>query len=250
MLLALLGALAVGLCLGLLGSGGSILTLPVLLYLVDRPDKLAIAESLAIVGSIALFGAASYAVRRQVDWKSVTFFGLTGMVGANCGACCACYISGTTQITLFACVMIVAGYMMLSGMTPTFNRDLPARSTKLLMINGFLVGGLTGLVGVGGGFLIVPALVLVSALPMHIAVGTSLVIIAMNALSGFFAHLPDLATRQMEIDWQVIVLFASIGIIGTLVGSAVSGKIPQQRLKQGFALFIIPVAFYTLIRGV
>lgn len=244
MLIAFVGALAIGLCLGLLGSGGSILTLPILLYLVNRPDKLAIAESLAIVGCIAIFGAASYALRRQVDWKSVTFFGITGMAGANCGAWGSCYLNGSTQVTIFACVMFIAAYFMLTN--HRIFKEEHKGSTPLLMMNGFVVGSMTGLVGVGGGFLIVPALVLVASLPMYVAIGTSLVIIAINALSGFFIHLADLYSRQLEVDWTVIGLFALIGIIGTLSGSFLSSKIPQKQLKQAFAFSIIPVATYLL----
>lgn len=249
-ILALIGAVVIGITLGLLGSGGSIMTVPILIYLLQRPDKVAIAESLAIVFSIAAFTAAPYALRGQVHLRSVLFFGLTGVCGAYLGAYIGCYCPEHIQMALFASVMLTAAAIMLFG--PKLKADtnqLTDTTTPswLLALKGVFVGALTGLLGIGGGFLIVPALVLICKLPMRYAVGTSLVIIAMNTLTGFLVQWTELAKLEAEINWHVIGIFALFGIVGGLFGSYVSAKIPQTRLRQIFAGFIVVVALYMLL---
>jgi len=181
--LAVIGALAIGLSLGLLGSGGSILTVPVLHYLVGQPEKLAIGGSLMVVGLIAAAACIPYAVGRQVDWRSVAWFGVPGMAGAWLGASLAHWVPGPVQLALFAAVMLISAWRMLSGGLAGATREEPRRLAVLA--GGTGVGVLSGLVGVGGGFLIVPALVLLAGVPMVDAVGTSLAIIALNAFTGF-----------------------------------------------------------------
>ncbi len=188
MVLAWLGALSIGLSLGLLGSGGSILTVPVLVYLVGQDEKVAIAGSLAVVGTIALAGALQYLRSDQVDWRNVGWFGVPGMAGTWLGAMLAAFVPGLVQLALFAVVMLVAAVMMLRGGEL---KDTVARSPRevwKIALDGLAVGILTGLVGVGGGFLIVPALVLLGGLSMHRAVATSLVIIALKSYSGFIKY--------------------------------------------------------------
>ncbi|MEL6615065.1 MAG: sulfite exporter TauE/SafE family protein, partial [Bacteroidota bacterium] len=175
MLYALLGAVAIGLVLGLLGSGGSILTVPVLVYLAGHADKVAIAESLAIVGAIAAVGAMPYARQRLVDWHSVLYFGVPGILGTYAGAALSAFIPGAVQLALFAAVMILAAVLMFRGRKEVpEGEERPRQPLWLIAVEGLLVGVLTGLVGVGGGFLIVPALVLLGGLSMRVAVGTSL----------------------------------------------------------------------------
>jgi uncharacterized membrane protein YfcA len=183
MLLAWVGALLIGVALGMLGSGGSILTVPILIYVVGEPEKLAIAESLAVVGLIALVGAVPYGLRRQIDWKGVIWFGLPGMAGTYLGAYLSQWLPGTWQLGLFALVMLLAAYFMFRPQKPS-EHQLRKRSPFKIALEGLGVGVLTGLVGVGGGFLIVPALVLLGGLPMHLAVGTSLLIIALKSGAG------------------------------------------------------------------
>ncbi|WP_284327034.1 sulfite exporter TauE/SafE family protein, partial [Deinococcus metallilatus] len=187
MILAWIGAALIGLSLGLLGSGGSILTVPVLVYLVGEPEKLAIAESLAIVGAISLFGAIPYALKRQIDWRSVLWFGIPGVAGTYLGAALSVYLSGVAQLMLFAVVMLLAAIMMFrpGGAQPEAATN-HKRSPLKIGAEGLVVGVLTGLVGVGGGFLIIPALVLLGGLPMSLAVGTSLLIIAAKSFVGFY----------------------------------------------------------------
>ena len=196
MTLALIGALAVGLSLGLLGSGGAILTVPVLVYLVGHGEKAAITESLAIVGAISLAGAGVAARRRRIDWHSVLVFGPAGMLGAFLGALASRWVSGGIQLLLLSVLMLAAAAIMFRK-PPVAER--PRRPhPAALALNGLLVGVATGLVGVGGGFLIVPALVLLVGLPMPVAVGTSLSIIVLNSLTGFvksFSGPPESGSR-------------------------------------------------------
>ena len=249
MLYALLGAVAIGLVLGLLGSGGSILTVPVLVYLAGQPDKVAIAESLAIVGAIAAVGAVPYARQKLVDWHSVLYFGVPGIVGTYGGAALAKWIPGAVQLALFAVVMILAAGLMFRG-----RKEVPEGEERerqplwLIGIEGLLVGVLTGLVGVGGGFLIVPALVLLGGLSMRLAVGTSLLIIAAKSAAGFFKYTDVLAETGQHVDWQLIGLFAVIGIAGSFVGNALSQRVPQAQLKRGFAVFLVIMGVFILYK--
>ncbi|MDZ7680806.1 MAG: sulfite exporter TauE/SafE family protein [Fodinibius sp.] len=201
MILPWIGALLVGLSLGLLGSGGSILTVPVLIYLADEPEKVAIAESLGIVGAISFAGFIPYALKKQVHWRSVILFGLPGMAGTYGGAMIAGYVSGTFQLLLFAAVMVAAAIMMFRDEKKKVNVSAEIEISHAwwkIVLEGLAVGILTGLVGVGGGFLIVPALVLLGGLPMSLAIGTSLLIIAMKSFSGFFKYMEVLANLHVS----------------------------------------------------
>ncbi|MDX1617915.1 MAG: sulfite exporter TauE/SafE family protein [Balneolaceae bacterium] len=244
---AWLGALLVGLSLGLLGSGGSILTVPVLVYLVDEPEKLAIAESLGIVGLISLAGAVPYAVKKRVHWKSVLYFGVPGMIGTYGGAFLAKFVSGTLQLLVFAGVMILAAVMMYRDGS-TLNPEKPDRdNAKIKMAaEGIGVGVMTGFVGVGGGFLIVPALVLLGGLPISLAVGTSLLIISMKSFSGFYKYLDVLQTFDLSVNWSLLLIFSGIGILGSFAGKKIGDRISQTNLKQGFAVFLMVMALYII----
>jgi hypothetical protein len=247
LIVAWLGALAIGLSLGLLGSGGSILTVPVLIFLAGEPEKVAIAESLAIVGGIALIGALPLALRQLVAWRSVVFFGVPGMAGAYLGAALSRYVSGRFQLTLFAVIMLIAAALMFRP--PALARggeQASQRAPWKIGIEGLLVGILTGFVGVGGGFLIVPALVLLGGLPMHLAVGTSLMIIALKSLTGFAKYLDVLASIGLEVDWQLIAVFTVIGALGTLLGNWLGVRVPQQRLREVFAAFLVVMGAFVL----
>ena len=247
MVWALLGAVAIGMTLGVLGSGGSILTVPVLLYLAGQPDKVAIAESLAIVGAIAAVGAASYARQRLVDWRSVAGFGLPGIAGTYLGAVLASHMAGAVQLVLFGVVMLAAAGAMLKGRAG-LAAGRPPRSVGAVAALGASVGVMTGLVGVGGGFLIVPALVLLMGLDMRLAVGTSLSIIVLNSLTGFVTYLDVLAEAGSVIDWRLVGTFAAIGIAGSLVGARLSQRLPQAALRRGFAVFLLAMGVFILYR--
>jgi uncharacterized protein len=252
MITVLLGAVAIGLVLGLLGSGGSILTVPVLVYLAHQPDKVAIAESLAIVGGIALVGAIPYARLKLVDWHSVLYFGVPGIIGTYMGAAAARWVPGAVQLALFAVVMMLAAIPMFRGGVEAEEglAGGPRKRQALWKVagEGFAVGVLTGLVGVGGGFLIVPALVLLGGLPMRLAVGTSLLIIAIKSAAGFWKYTEVLAEVGQQVDWGLIGLFTAVGIGGSFLGSAFSQRVPQAHLKRGFAAFLVVMGSFILVR--
>lgn len=247
MTLALLGALLIGLSLGLLGSGGSILTVPVLVYLLGEPPKQAIAESLLIVGGIALLGAIPYALRGLVSWRNVLFFGLPGMAGTYLGAFFSQFVSGQVQLFTFALVMILAAYFMArpAPLRPTGQK----RQAWKIVLEGTAVGALTGFVGVGGGFLIVPALVLLGGLPMHLAVGTSLLIIALKSLAGFYKYLHLLPALGLSVNFANAGLFVLVGTLGSLLGGRLAVKLPQESLKRGFALFLVVMGVYIVAQN-
>ena len=244
-ILAWIGALLIGLSLGLLGSGGSILTVPVLVYLAGVSEKLAIAQSLAIVGGISLFGAIPYVLRRSVDWRSVVLFGIPGVLGTYAGAALSGYLSGTVQLLLFAGVMILAALMMFRPKPEaTEGTELEKRSPLKIGAEGLSVGVLTGLVGVGGGFLIIPALVILGGLPMNLAVGTSLLIIAAKSFVGFYKYANMLGLENM--DWTLIGVFTVIGVIGSFIGSTLSKRISNTALRKGFAVFLVVMGLYVM----
>jgi uncharacterized membrane protein YfcA len=251
------GALLIGISLGLLGSGGSILTVPVLVYLLGRDEKLAIAESLAIVGGIALVGVVQYAWRRQTRWKYVICFGAPGMGGAYLGAIAAKHVAGSLQLAVFALVMLAAAWAMLRGglgkrtppdETPAQTPRLTGKRLAEVATMGLAVGMMTGFVGVGGGFLIVPALVLLARLPMREAIGTSLAIIFLNSITGFLKHQRLLPELGLHPDWAMIATFIGVGGVGSVVGGLVSSKVNQKLLRKIFAVFVILMGLFILAR--
>jgi len=251
MLLVILGATLIGLVLGLLGSGGSILTVPVLVYLAHEPDKIAIAESLAIVGGIALIGAIPYARQRLVDWHSVLYFGVPGILGTYAGAGLSKWVPGAVQLALFAVVMLVAAVLMFRGRRAVERPDsevIERQPLPVIAVEGLAVGILTGLVGVGGGFLIVPALVLLGGLSMRVAVGTSLLIVAAKSTAGFWKYTEVLAEVGQQVDWNLIGLFMAIGVVGSLIGNSVGRRLPQAQLKRVFAVFLVIMGSFILVR--
>ena len=242
------GAIAIGLSLGLLGSGGSILTVPVLVFLIGQDEKTAIAGSLFIVGSIALSGGLQFLRAGFIQWRSVLIFGLPGMLGTYLGAFLAAFVSGVMQLALFALVMLVASYFMLRPLDLQ-HADTTPRATWKIASDGLIVGIITGLVGVGGGFLIVPALVLLGGLSMHQAVATSLIIIALKSFSGFYKYLDVLEKQSLELDWNTLLVVTALGIAGSFAGSRLARRLPQDKLKRWFGYFLIAMGIYILARS-
>jgi len=245
---AWVGAILVGVSLGLLGSGGSFLTVPVLVYLVGLDEKVAFASALAIVGVISAVSAIAYAKRDQVDWRAVVWFGVPGMVGAVIGAYASRYVASWVQMLIFAVLLLSAAILMLR---PMKLNDAPpvSRAFWQVGLDGLVVGAVTGLVGVGGGFLIIPALVLLGGLSMTLAVGTSLVIIAMKSASGFWEYLHVLNELQLSLDWGLIGVFSLLGIIGGYVGQKLNDRLPQQLLRRLFAIFLLFMGSFILWRN-
>ena len=248
LMLAIPGAIAIGLSLGLLGSGGSILTVPVLVYLVGQDEKVAIAGSLFVVGSIALAGGLQFLRAGFIQWRSVLVFGLPGMLGTYLGAMLAAYVSGVMQLALFALVMLVASWLMLRPLDLE-HADRKERASWKIAGDGLAVGVITGLVGVGGGFLIVPALVLLGGLSMHQAVATSLIVIALKSYSGFWKYLDVLESRSLELDWATLCVVTALGITGSIAGSKLARRLPKDKMKRGFGWFLIVMGIYILARS-
>ena len=250
MIFAWVGALFIGITLGLLGSGGSILTVPVLTYLVGQETKVAIAGSLMIVGVISLFSVIPYARQKLVKWRTVVIFGVPGMSGAVLGAWLAHFVSDALQMLIFAVLLVTAAYLMFKPVKlQDANQEHPERALYKIALDGLLVGAVTGLVGVGGGFLIIPALVLLGGLSMRLAVGTSLVIIAIKSFAGFIGYLSVLEALNLTIDWQIIGIFSVIGVLGGWLGHKISSRVNQEHLKKGFAVFLLLMGAFILYKN-
>ena len=238
-------AAAIGLSLGLLGGGGSILTVPVLVYVLGYAAKPAIAMSLPVVGITSLIGAALHWRLGNVRVGMALTFGLFAMIGAFAGAKLSVLLSGSAQLALLAIVMSAAAGSMLRRRVDPGTGAAPRPALLILAALG--VGVLTGLVGIGGGFLVVPALVLLARVPMRQAVGTSLTVIALNAAAGFAGYL-----GTVDFDWSVLAGFTSAAVVGALAGTALINRVPQSTLKRGFALFLFAMSGFVLYmnRGV
>jgi hypothetical protein len=231
----LAGALVIGLSLGLLGSGGSILTVPVLHYLFGQPELAAIGGSLLVVGSIAAVAVVPHALAHRVAWSDVAWFGVPGMAGAWFGATLAQWIPGTVQLGGFALTMLIAGWRMLAAQPPHPGQSAPTSRRRAAIVGGGTAVGLaSGIVGVGGGFLIVPALVLLARVPLARAVGTSLAIITLNSSVGFARYLDVLQARGIELQWGTLALVTGLGIAGSLLGHRLAARMPQTLLRKIF----------------
>jgi uncharacterized protein len=252
--MALLGltlAVLIGLSLGLLGGGGSILTVPIFVYVLGYGAKEAIAMSLAVVGATSLFGAVGHWRAGNVDLRVAVIFGSVAMVGTYLGARLALFVSGPAQLVLFALVMLLAAFFMFRRGSPATvaaleGGELPRvpMPLALIAVEGLAVGVLTGLVGVGGGFLIVPALVLLGKLPMKQAVGTSLLVIAMKSVTGFAGYLD-----QVQVPWAFMTLFTTVSIGGILLGTYLVRYVPQETLRRAFAVFLVVMGAFILYQN-
>jgi uncharacterized protein len=245
---AALLAFLIGVTLGLLGGGGSILTVPVFVYVLGLESKRAIAMSLPVVGAVALLGALRHARLGHVAWRMALPFGLATMAGAYGGALAARFLLGPIQLALFALVMIAAAVSMLRN--ARLPEDVPDPAVPdpavpdpagrprwgTLTPIGIGVGMVTGLVGAGGGFLIVPALVLLGRVPMRDAIGTSLFVITLNTSAGFLGY-----TGTVDVAWGLMAAFAAFAGAGILVGSALVPRVPVPQLKRAFGVLLLAV---------
>ncbi|MFF4415695.1 sulfite exporter TauE/SafE family protein [Streptosporangium sp. NPDC001559] len=236
----------IGVSLGILGGGGSILTVPILVYLAGQDSKEAIATSLFVVGVTSLVGLIPHARAHRVRWRTGLIFGAVSMVGAYGGGRLAEYVPGTVLLVAFALMMLATAVAMLrkgaghkAGHSPS-HTEMPV---KLVVIEGLIVGAVTGLVGSGGGFLVVPALTLLGGLPMSVAVGTSLLVIAMKSLSGLAGHLAG-----VQIDWGLALTVTAAAVVGSLIGSRFAGRIPQDTLRKAFGWFVVVMGVFVLSR--
>lgn len=231
-----LGAL-VGASLGLLGGGGSILTVPILTYVLGLAPREAIAASLFIVGVTSAVSLIGHARAGRVRWKSGALFGVAGMLGAFAGGILGGFIPGVVLMILFAFTMIITATATIRGRrdraasTPDSDHS---RHFLRILIDGLLVGAATGLVGAGGGFLIVPALNLLGGLPMALTVGTSLLVIAMKSFAGLGGYL-----FSVQLDWPILLAFTTTAIAGSFAGVALAGRIPERILRKGLGVFVL-----------
>ncbi len=233
----------IGLTLGLLGGGGSILTVPALVYLVGQSPQAAITTSLAIVGANSAVGASFHHAQGSLNWRVALVFGGPGMFFAYLSAGVSKFFSPATLMMAVAGLMLVVGAMMLLRHDTTQKQTTP--NLVLTLASGAGVGVLTGILGVGGGFLIVPALVMLVGLPMNQAVGTSLVIIAANSAAGLLGHLSGGA-----FDLTLIAIFVVAGLAGTFVGARLARRVSATHLRHVFAVFVVALALFLLFDNV
>lgn len=246
---ALLGALIIGLSLGLFGSGGSILTVPVLLYLLGQDPQVAIASSLLIVGAISLLGSVQNSWKGLISWRHVLYFGVPGILGTWLGALAGLVVDARWQLLVFALLMAVAAVFMWRSRLPELNTAIKIKPLKIVS-EGLLVGAITGFVGVGGGFLIVPALVLIGGLSLPVGVATSLVIIAMKSLVGFTQYYVPMQQAGYYFDLKVILIMILAGAIGSYGGGWIGRRLATEKLQKGFAGFLVLMAIVVIYQSV
>lgn len=243
---AILGALVIGLSLGLLGAGGSILTVPVLVYLLHEPPKIALMEALGIVAGISWLGTWQNIRLKVIHWPSVWRLGLPSLIGAAFGAGLGQHLAASVQMALFATVMLMAAVMMWREQAiPVTTTPTTHRPWWLVFMTGLMLGLITGLVGVGGGFLLIPALVLVQKLSMPQAVASSLPLIALQSSIGFLGYwLPH--PEQLQHPF-LIVLFIIFGVIGLMLGRKLGHWLAPIILRRSFSGLLILLAGYIIV---
>jgi hypothetical protein len=236
--------LTIGLLLGLTGGGGSILTVPLLVYVIGLDAKIAIVTSMLIVGVTSLAALLSHSRAGRVAWRTGITFGLAGMAGAYTGGAIAQHVADALLLLVFAAVMISSGLAMLrrtcrGSAVGVIKPSGGERRIVRVLADGFGVGVVTGLVGAGGGFLVVPALALLGGLPMHVAVGTSLLVIAMNCAAGITSYA---LISQVPLDVDSAAVLSVLSIAGTVLGTRVAHSISPTQLQRGFGVFVLIVA--------
>jgi len=238
-------AVVVGISLGLLGGGGSILTVPLLAYVAGMEARQAIATSLLVVGVTSAIAAVTHARAGRVRWRIAVLFGLVAMVGAYAGGLIARFIPGTVLLVAFAFIMVAAGVAMLRGRKECQSNSNAAVPVVKIGLLGVAVGLISGLVGAGGGFLLVPALALLAGLPMPIAVGTSLVVISMQSFAGFAGHL-----AREQIDWRLAAFVTAAAVVGALIGGRLIAFVNPATLRRTFGWFVLLMASVILAEEV
>lgn len=234
--LGLFFALVIGLLLGLLGGGGSIVTVPVFVYALGYPAKSAIAMTLPVVATASIVGAVGHWRAGRVRFDVAIPFGLVAMAAAFGGARLARLVSGRAQLVTLGIVILLAAASMLRSPVSERTTVVAARPLWMILLAGAAVGVLTGFAGVGGGFLIVPALVLLARLPMKDAVGTSLTVMVMNTLSAFAGYVGG-----VHIDWTVLVPFTAVAVVGIIAGTRLVTHVPAPALRRAFAVMLVAI---------
>ncbi|NEQ44437.1 MAG: sulfite exporter TauE/SafE family protein [Leptolyngbya sp. SIOISBB] len=258
LILGYLLAIAIGLSLGLIGGGGSVLAVPIMVYVLGVPTKSAIAMSLFVVGVVSLLGVIPQWRQGNVSFKTFAVFTPAAMVGTFLGAKIASlpWVSDTFQLIAFGVIMVVTSLFMIRQSTRRIPSSVGAMARHqphphhgilpywlLIPLEGIVVGIVTGFVGVGGGFLIIPALVLLGGIPMKKAVGTSLLIIACKSAIGFMEYL-----HHVTLDWSLMLTFTLAASIGMGAGIYLSRSIDGRHLQKGFGYFVLAVAVFILLK--
>ena len=253
-------ALFIGGAVGILGGGGSILTTPLLVYVVGFEPKQAITASLFVVAVTSLFGLIAHAKAGRVRWKTGLIFGAAGMVGAFIGGQVGALLPGALLLAAFSVMMGVTAVAMIRGRKQVKGHG-PHKGLPVfrIILDGLIVGLVTGLVGAGGGFLVVPALALLGGLPMPNAVATSLLVVAMKSFAGFFGYALkfgggsiisiNTATTTLADGssiWPVTLIVTGMAVIGALIGSRVVGRIHPDKLRKAFGWFVLVMAVFIL----
>jgi uncharacterized protein len=236
-------SLLIGVSLGVLGGGGSILTVPILVYVAGMDPKEAIAASLFVVGVTSAAGAISHAKGGRVRWRTGLIFGAAGLVGAFLGGLLGGHLPGELLLVAFALMMVATSIAMIRGRKVDESKRHSDVPVFRVLLDGLVVGVVTGLVGAGGGFLVVPALALLGGLPMAVAVGTSLLVIAMKSLGGLAGYL-----SAVSLDWGLVIAVTVAAVLGSVVGGRLAGRIPETALRKGFGWFVLVMGAFVLVQ--
>ncbi len=246
-------AVFIGMAVGLLGGGGSILTTPLLIYVVGFDAKQAIAASLFVVGVTSIFGLISHARAGRVVWRIGLIFGAAGMVGAFIGGQIGARLPSALLLAAFAVMMGVTAVAMIRGRKQVAGKAHKGLPLFRILLDGLVVGFVTGLVGAGGGFLVVPALALLAGLAMPKAVATSLLVVAMKSFAGLAGYIFVFGqgsfisvNPETTINWIVTFIITGAAIVGALVGSAIVGRIHPDKLRKAFGYFVLVMAVFIL----
>jgi uncharacterized protein len=240
-------AVLVGVALGVFGGGGSILTVPLLVYVAGLDAKPAIATSLVVVGVTAIAALVTHARAGRVQWRTGLVFGAAAMVGAYAGGLIGPRVPDVVLLVGFALMMLATSIAMIRGRRSAPAADDAADEGRsrlpvgLVLLEGAVVGLVTGIVGAGGGFLVVPALVLLGGLPMATAVGTSLLVIALKSFAALAGYL-----TAVSIDWGLAAAVTALAIVGSILGGRLAGRVDPDRLRTGFGVFVLAMAVFVL----
>ena len=249
-----LGGLLVGVSLGLIGAGGAILSMPIFLLVLGHGTQVAILEALVVTGVIAAFSATRSAIAKTVDYGRAMALAGPGFVGAWIGGPIGKVLDDRVQAGLFAALALLAAWRLLQPQPDDLSADgtrpLRGRTLAIALVAGFAIGVLTAVLGVGGGFLLVPALVLATRIPIKRAVGTSLAVITVNSGVAYASNAWSSPEALEGIAWTAVAIVAGFGITGSLVGSRLSARLSATVLRKAFAGVLVLVALAVAVKSV
>lgn len=251
LIIEVLGGALVGLSLGLMGAGGAILSIPIFTLVLGHAIAVAKIEALAVTGAIALFSGIRAAIARNTDLARFAAFALPGLVGAWLGGPIGRMIPPIVQASLFGALAVVAAWRMTAAQKDQDSNAPPplsGRAIALAAVTGLLIGVLTSVIGVGGGFLLVPALVLITGLPIKRAAGTSLLVIAVNSGVGVAASASYQREAFDSADWKAVSIVALCGVVGSIAGARFAARLPATVLRRIFAAVLVLVALAVVLK--